>query len=194
MKQRDALLAGAKKCLVEKGYSHTTARDIAAASGAHLGSIGYHFGSKDRLMHLAAVELSSEWGDTLLRVARAAGGDTPAERLHAFLTGLLASLPASGEVQSASVQALAQARFDDELRRTLAEGLAAGRAELAAIVLGRAPAEPDAPEVRALGTLVHALTMGLVAQALVDPAALPDPDTLAATLRVLGQPTPTAAS
>ncbi|TDC54322.1 TetR family transcriptional regulator [Actinomadura sp. KC345] len=30
--------------------SHVTARDIAAASGAHLASIGYHFGSKDNLL------------------------------------------------------------------------------------------------------------------------------------------------
>lgn len=187
MNQRDALLEGAKKCLVDKGYSHTTARDIAAASGAHLGSIGYHFGSKDRLMNLAALELSSEWGDTLERVARAAGGATPAERLHAFLTELLASIPASRDVQSASLQALAQSQFDEELRQMLAEGQATGRAELAAIVLGLPSTEPDSPEAHGLGTLIYALTTGLVAQALMDPEVLPDPDLLAATLRALNE-------
>ncbi|MEE2048041.1 helix-turn-helix domain-containing protein, partial [Nocardiopsis tropica] len=58
MSQRDDLLAGARKCLVEKGYGKTTARDIAAASGAHLASIGYHFGSKDNLMNAAVLEAS----------------------------------------------------------------------------------------------------------------------------------------
>ncbi|MGH8878131.1 MAG: TetR/AcrR family transcriptional regulator, partial [Stackebrandtia sp.] len=117
MNQRDALLEGAKRCLVDKGYSHTTARDIATASGAHLGSIGYHFGSKDRLMNLAALELSSEWGDTLERVARAAGGATVAERLHTFLAELIGSILESRDVPSASLQALAQSQFDDELRQ-----------------------------------------------------------------------------
>ena len=51
MGQREDLLTAAKKLLVEKGYHRTTARDIAAASGAHLGSIGYHYGSKDALMN-----------------------------------------------------------------------------------------------------------------------------------------------
>ena len=33
MGNREDLLAAAKRCLYEKGYAHTTARDIAAASG-----------------------------------------------------------------------------------------------------------------------------------------------------------------
>lgn len=183
MNQRDILLDGAKKCLVDKGYSHTTARDIAAASGAHLGSIGYHFGSKDRLMNLAAIELSSEWGDTLETLARAAGGSTPAQRLHAFLTELLDSLPGSQDVRSASLQAMTQAQFDEELRQRLVEGQQAARAHLAAIVLGVPSTATDSPEAQGLGTLIHALTTGLVTQALMDPESLPDPDQLATALR-----------
>lgn len=183
MNQRDALLEGAKKCLVDKGYSQTTARDIAAASGAHLGSIGYHFGSKDRLMNVAALELTSEWGDTLEHVARKAGGATPAERLHAFLSELLASIPASRDFQAVSLQVLAQAQVDDELRQLLAEGQAIARAELAAIVLDLPSTETDSPAAHGLGTLIYALTTGLVAQALIDPEALPGPDLLTAALR-----------
>src|SRR5687767_6688051 len=47
---REDLIEGAIKCLRTKGYARTTARDIAAASGAGLASIGYHFGSKDALL------------------------------------------------------------------------------------------------------------------------------------------------
>jgi len=50
---RDQLLEGALLCLQTKGYARTTARDIAAASGANLASIGYHFGSKEGLLNAA---------------------------------------------------------------------------------------------------------------------------------------------
>ena len=42
MSHKEDLLAGAVACLREKGYAHTTARDIVAASGTNLASIGYH--------------------------------------------------------------------------------------------------------------------------------------------------------
>jgi hypothetical protein len=47
---RDALLLAAKKCLWEKGYNRTTARDIASAAGVSLAAIGYHFSSKETLL------------------------------------------------------------------------------------------------------------------------------------------------
>src|SRR6266568_5162808 len=65
MGNREDLLAGAKRCLIEKGYAHTTARDIATASGVSLAAIGYHYGSKDTLMNQALFEAISEWGDEL---------------------------------------------------------------------------------------------------------------------------------
>jgi len=183
--QRDALLEGAKKCLVEKGHGHTTARDIAAASGAHLGSIGYHFGSKDHLMSLAAIELTSEWGDTVERAARASGGETPGERLVALLSELLDALPASHDLQSAGLQALAQSQFDDGLRAVLADGQGQGRAVMASVVLGREDLDPGSPEARGVGSLVYAIVIGLVAQAFVNPEALPDSERVTGALGLL---------
>ena len=37
MGNREDLLAGAQRCLYEKGYARTTARDIASASGVSFG-------------------------------------------------------------------------------------------------------------------------------------------------------------
>ena len=182
MNQRDALLEGAKRCLVEKGYTRTTARDIATASGAHLGSIGYHFGSKDRLMSLAAIELSGEWGDTIEDAVRSAAGSDPAERLQSVITELVATLPAHRETQSASLQAFAQALFDDDLREQLSGTLVQARCGLAAIVLGVPSVEPGSPDERGLGTVIYALVTGLVAQALVDPDRAPDADVIAGAL------------
>ena len=73
MSNRDDLLAGAKKCLLEKGYSRTTARDIAQASGVSLAAIGYHFGSKDTLMNEAMFQAIGEWGDRLEEAFAKAG-------------------------------------------------------------------------------------------------------------------------
>lgn len=65
MGHREDLLEGAKRCLLEKGYARTTARDIVAASGTNLASIGYHYGSKGALLNLAFLKVTEEWGDVL---------------------------------------------------------------------------------------------------------------------------------
>ncbi len=64
---REQLLEGAIECLRTKGYARTTARDIAAASGANLASIGYHFGSKEGL-YAAVIEAAvGDWAQTTRR-------------------------------------------------------------------------------------------------------------------------------
>src|SRR5690242_6146757 len=73
MSNRDDLLAGAKKCLLEKGYARTTARDIAQASGVSLAAIGYHFGSKDALMNQAMFQAIEEWGEQVEEAFTRAG-------------------------------------------------------------------------------------------------------------------------
>ena len=63
MGNREALLDGAKRCLIEKGYSKTTARDIAEAAGVSLAAIGYHFGSKESLLEQAFMAAMEDWFD-----------------------------------------------------------------------------------------------------------------------------------
>lgn len=178
MNQRDALLAGAKQCLAQKGYGRTTARDIAAASGANLGSIGYHFGSKDRLMNAAALELTSEWGDTIEAAARLAPEGTPAQRLTDLVVELARQVPVSWNLQSAGLQSLAQAEFDEDLRAQIAAALTGARCELAAVVLDRDRVEPGSPEERGVGFVVYSMVLGLVAQAVVDPDTIAEPEVI----------------
>ena len=71
MGHREDLLEGAKRCLLEKGFVRTTARDIVKESGTNLASIGYHYGSKDALLTQAFVELVQEWGEKFDRPWRA---------------------------------------------------------------------------------------------------------------------------
>ena len=65
---REALLEAAKRLLREQGYAHTTARDLVAASGTNLASIGYHFGSKEALLTEALGEAFEEWTERLDQV------------------------------------------------------------------------------------------------------------------------------
>jgi AcrR family transcriptional regulator len=65
MGHREDLLAGAVTCIRENGYAGTTARDIVAASGTNLGSIGYHYGSTAALLNAAVTETMRQFGAEL---------------------------------------------------------------------------------------------------------------------------------
>src|SRR5918992_4790384 len=78
---REALLAAAVRCIHEKGYAHTTQRDLLAASGANPRSITYHFGSKERLMATALAETFRRRADPIMRAGELASG--PAMRRFA---------------------------------------------------------------------------------------------------------------
>ena len=82
MGHKEDLLAGAKRCLYEKGFAHTTARDIVDASGTNLASIGYHYGSKNALMLAAMASATEDWAAEFDQVidAKAAREATPLQR------------------------------------------------------------------------------------------------------------------
>lgn len=182
MSQREDLLAGAKRCLVEKGYRRTTARDIATASGAHLASIGYHFGSKDRLMNTAVLELSGEWGDRLEQRMRAASPSGPAQRLELLVQAVVESGPEERDLMVAGLYAYAEVQFDEQMRAELAAQMRAARTAMAAIVLGVPDSEADDERGQALGAAVYALLTGHLVQALADPDALPPAGLVLASL------------
>lgn len=185
MSQREDLLAGAKKCLAEKGYSKTTARDIAAASGAHLASIGYHFGSKDKLMNTAVIEATGEWGDVFEEAVARAEPETARDRARLLVTTLFETLPENRGLMVSSVQAFGQSQFDEDVRATLAEGIAEGRRDLSALILGVPREEVDPGTVAGLGSMVYNLVTGYVIQYLVAPEALPTVDQAMEGLRAL---------
>lgn len=185
MGQREDLLAGAKKCLADKGYHRTTARDIAAASGAHLASIGYHYGSKDALMTAATLDAQGEWGSAVDAALRVEADTSPAERLAVYVEQLTAAMSGQPEVLKASVQAYAQAAFSEEIREVLAEATTGARTAIAAGVLGVDPTAVDAETAQGLGAVVHWLLAGLSLQALIDPESLPSGEQVAQAVRTL---------
>src|SRR3954454_8219431 len=93
MSNRDALLRGAKECLRTKGYARTTARDLVAASGANLSSIGYHFGSKEALLAEAFDEVFMEWTGRLTGAATSGPAESALERMGNSWRQMLAEMP-----------------------------------------------------------------------------------------------------
>src|SRR2546421_6120882 len=135
MGNREALLAGAKRCIVEKGYAHTTARDIVAASGTNLASIGYHFGSKDALLDAAILDSFDDWDGDIEAALRGHRDGPAADRLAAFLDVLIEKARTDRPVVAASVQWVAQIEFSPVVRGELADAYARARREFAAMLM-----------------------------------------------------------
>jgi AcrR family transcriptional regulator len=181
---REQLLQGALECMREKGYARTTARDIAAASNSNLGSIGYHFGSKERLLNEAIREGFAEWTAQVGRVAFAEAGATPLDRGRASLLALTDTFKQHRPLMVAFVEALAQAERTPELRRELASIYEEGRSAIAAMVAASLDDEAPVPDqdLRAVASLIVAICDGLMLQWLIDPRRAPSGEELIAGL------------
>jgi AcrR family transcriptional regulator len=184
MGQRQDLLAGAKRCIAEKGYSRTTARDIVAVSGANLAAIGYHFGSKEALLNAAILDSFDEWGSAIEEAGVESGTGGPAERLERFLAGFRAGSVEHRSTLVASVQAFAEAEFVPEVREQLVQVYGEARRGIAAMLLGVEPADVDEAGLR-LGSLVLAIINGTALQWLVAPEETPSGAEIVAALRSL---------
>jgi len=147
MGNREDLLEGAKRCLVERGWANTTVRDIAAAAGVSHAAIGYHFGSRERLLVQALLEELDEL-DTRMAPDRqsAAAVDQWRPVIESFIT--------DKALWTSHLEAIAQAQRNDELRARLAEGQRRARDELG-------------------GPVALAIVLGLMIQSLIDPESAP---------------------
>jgi AcrR family transcriptional regulator len=184
MGHREDLLEGAKRCLLEKGYARTTARDIVAASGTNLGSIGYHYGSTQALMNAAMFAAIEDWGE---RVGAALAADaTPGtDRLTGYWQRVIASFRTDRALWIASVEALIQSEHSPDLRAQLAAGLQQGRRGMVSLLTGAAEDTVDDAATRSLGSVQMALMSGLMVQWLADPEHAPSAEDVVAGLRAL---------
>lgn len=186
MGNREDLLAAAKRCLYEKGYARTTARDIAAASGVSLAAIGYHFGSKDALMNAARIEAIGEWWEELGRTLAAdADPDAdPMERFEAIWTRVVESFDTHRPLWTASFELIAQLDQAPEVRKAVADAQERARLGLAALFHRLDPAT-DEKKAWAVGSFYLALLPGVMAQWLIDPEHAPTGRDLAEALRTI---------
>ncbi|MBO2461355.1 TetR/AcrR family transcriptional regulator [Actinomadura violacea] len=186
MGNREDLLAGAKRCLYEKGYARTTIRDItAAAGGVSMAAIGYHFGSKEALLNEALAQASGEWGRQLgeaLAAAPLGPGATAAERFEVAWNHITGSFAEHQRLWTATFDVIGQLPHVPSLREQLAAGLSEARLGLAQVLGGLDPdADPDT--AWAVGGFYQALLTGVMAQYLIDPDRAPTGRDLARALQ-----------
>ncbi|GLW96386.1 TetR/AcrR family transcriptional regulator [Microtetraspora sp. NBRC 16547] len=186
MGNREDLLAGARRCLEEKGWTRTTIRDItAAAGGVSMAAIGYHFGSREALLNAALIEAIDEWGTETGRTLAeyAEPGADPAEQFEAMWERLIESFTTHRRLWIASFEALLQAEHYPELREHLARGQTEGRRGLAAILQGIPEDAVQDATARTLGAVQMALMSGVMTQWLIDPDRAPSAAEVVAGLR-----------
>jgi AcrR family transcriptional regulator len=168
---RERLLEAAIACLQEKGYARTTSRDLVAASGTNLASIGYHFGSKEGLLNIALIEAFQRWLKPLIALAAEPGPATPLERLRRGFAGVTDSMEENRPLVAAALEAWAQLPRSADLRAAMKVGYDDFHRAIAATVRDAfadagALAEVDA---EALATLIIALFDGLLVRWQLDP-------------------------
>jgi AcrR family transcriptional regulator len=185
MSHRERLLEGAKEVLYEKGWARATARDIVAASGTNLASIGYHYGSKDALLTAALMDGFAEWREELDAILTTETEGGPLEQLEAMWTKLTDSFRTHRHVWMASFDAFVQADHSPEVRSALAAGYEHGRHNLTAILLKVEQSEVDERTARTLGSFLVAVQAGLAAQWLLDPEHSPSGSDVVAALRTI---------
>jgi AcrR family transcriptional regulator len=191
MGHREDLLEGAKRCLLEKGYARTTARDIVAASGTNLASIGYHYGSKEALLNLAFLKVTEEWGDVLTEKpdedADADAGDEPRAPLDQFRDTwqrVIDSYPKTRSVWQLQMEVVSRIDQDPELRKALMGPQREGRDGLAENMLGIDP-EQDPEKARVAGLFCQALLAGVMVQWLMDSESAPSAQDLTDGLKAV---------
>jgi len=170
---REQLLAAARQLLEDKGYAHITTRDLVAASGTNLASIGYHFGSKAGLLNAALGQMFEEWARRLAEIALADPDASPIERAHRTWAAFLEHVGGRRSQLVSFVEAMAQADRDPELREQLAGTYRNVRARASRIVADALSSTPEDPRCAAVASWIMAVCDGLAMQWLLDPAAAP---------------------
>ncbi|WP_329029090.1 TetR/AcrR family transcriptional regulator [Streptomyces sp. NBC_01423] len=186
MGHREDLLEGAKRCLLEKGYARTTARDIVAASGTNLASIGYHYGSKEALLNLAFLRLTEEWGDVATKEAEGepeAKAAAPLDQFRVAWERVIGSFEQSRAVWQLQMEVVSRIHSDPELQKALVGPQREGRDGLAENMLGIDP-ETDPERARVAGLFCQALLAGVMVQWMMDPDSAPSAQDLMDGLKV----------
>jgi len=169
---RTKLIEAACKLLREREYGNITARDLVAASGTNLGSIGYHFGSKEALLNEAIGVALEQWAERIGETIRGDGaGGLPV--LMGSLGLVLDSHAEARPYYRAFIAALARSEHSPELRAQLVAHYRRQRERIAGWVRDAVSDALEPAEARHIASLMLATADGMLVQSFVDPSAVP---------------------
>jgi AcrR family transcriptional regulator len=176
---RTKLLEAARTLLHERTYGNITARDLVAASKTNLGSIGYHFGSKEALLNEAIGLAFEEWADAIIRATHIDPGPGPLS-LTDSLGAVLDEYDSIQPFFHAYIEALARSARSPELRAQLAAHYNRQRDRVAGLLTDSPHDAIDHDSARHLASVMLATVDGLLIQAFIDPDSAPTSRDLAA--------------
>ncbi|MER5490443.1 TetR/AcrR family transcriptional regulator [Streptomyces sp. NPDC002490] len=185
MGHREDLLEGAKRCLLEKGFLGTTARDVVRESGTNLASIGYHYGSKDALLAQAYVELV----EGVSTAFDAPGGeedrtaDGSLARFERSWENVIRTFAENAPTWRLGLEVMVHADRLPGVREHLARASGQARSGLVAMFLGGPEPEPADPLATTAGGFYSTLLQGLMVQWFFDPDTTPTAGELTEGLR-----------
>ncbi|HEY4810449.1 MAG TPA: TetR/AcrR family transcriptional regulator [Solirubrobacteraceae bacterium] len=164
---RTRLLLAARSLLRERAYGKITARDLVAASNTNLGSISYHFGSKEALLNEAIGLALEEWAETIGQTIRANTSGGPMGLMASSLSLMLDAQESILPYYNAFIEALARSARSPELRAQLAAHYNRQRERIAGWIEESMPDRLSAVQSRHLASLLLATADGMLVQAFV---------------------------
>lgn len=179
---REALLNAAKTLLRQSGRANITARDLVAASGTNLGSIAYHFGSKDALLEEACKVVFEEWAETVARATSADPDAPPVRRLATSLEMTLDEFDTMRPYFLGFIEIVVRSQGSPEVREQLVAHYRKQRATVAGIVTESLSEAIGTQDAAHLASLLMAISDGLMLQSLIDPMHVPTSQQLMAAL------------
>ncbi|WP_063059246.1 TetR/AcrR family transcriptional regulator [Nocardia sienata] len=186
MGNKEDLLAAARTCIYERGFAATTARDIATTAGVSLAAIGYHFGSKDRLLTEAFTdETGRVIGDDLERRIRATAGQSAGAAFPQVWDGIAELFDRNRDVLVASMENVVRVYRTPSEQTRMGEMHDIAVSEIANLVADSYPGL-DGSRARAVAELYFVILNGLVMQWMSSPdAEVPSGARLAEALSAL---------
>lgn len=181
---RDALLEGAIICLRERGFARTTARDVVAAAGVNLGAIGYHYGSMESLLSEAITTLFRQWLARAQRIA-ARSDATFEDLLVAFGEEAVREFPHERHLGAAFLEGVAQGVRSPELRERMAADFRVFHSLVEAMLTARLGELTGSDGTAGVASVLIALDVGLMVQALIEPEREFAPNELVTALATL---------
>jgi AcrR family transcriptional regulator len=157
----------------KSGRGDITARDLVAASDTNLGSISYHFGSKDALLDEAAKLVFEEWAQTVARTISADPDAPAATRLARALEMILDDFDAMRPYFLGFIQIVAGSERSSETREQLIAHYRKQRDTVTTMITESLSEGVDPDDARHIASLLMSVSDGLMLQSLIDPDSAP---------------------